>query len=186
MGGNQHGLRIGDDGFPCMPATQVRGLLRLGGIKLKSWQPQLKDLFEINFGERNKTYGNTWSFSPARYPTDAISISIVDAMSLGLLTEQSHIYIKDGIADNLFSCQKAGKSDDFSYWKGKIFSIEPAEEKDAAFLVACMRTEDRMGHRRSRGYGKISWNINNVCSYKAGEKPVSLDKSLSDWLNIIL
>jgi hypothetical protein len=186
MGGNQHGLRLDIDGFPYMPATQVKGLLRLGGIKLKSWQPQLKDLFESNFGEINKRYGNFWSFSPARYPSDTISTNIVDAMSLGLLNEQSHIYIKDGIAENLFSCQKAGRLDDFSYWQGKIFSSEPAEEKDAAFLIACMRAEDRMGHRRTRGYGKIDWSISSVSSYVAGEKPVSLDKSLSDWLNIIL
>ncbi len=181
-GGNRHGLKLDETGLPYMPDTQVRGLIRLGAEKLKNWQPPLKSLFDANFGEPGLRHHNIWSYTSARFPFCFGVTGFSDANNLGLLTNQSHIKINpmDGVAENLFSYQKAGISDDsdynFSKWYGKIYSVEPAEFRDVAFIIAAMRSEDRIGHRRSRGYGKVNWQPVSIKKYTEGKKGDSSQK----------
>lgn len=187
MGGNIHGLRLGEDGFPYMPSTQVRGLLRLGGRKLMEWKSDLRELYERNFGEENRSPGNFWSFTSATYPRTIFDSGETPET---IYSEQSHIKIDEnaGVAKNLFSYQKAGWADDRWHWQGRIYSVEPADESDAAFFIACMRAEDRIGHRRTRGYGKVNWTPSRIRSWDPGV-PTSLNedsRSLEEWLSLLL
>lgn len=190
FGGNLHGVRLGDDGFPCLPGTQVRGLLRLGGSRLKDWGAASENLFKRNFAEGDrKDKGPQWSYTPARFTRGQIE-GYEGAEATGMLSEQSHVHLDDGSVKNLFSYQKAGALDGTWFWRGRIFSTEPADEKDVAFLVACMRAEDRIGHRRSRGYGKVDWKPCGVWRYPAGETPVPVEMNgdkavLGDWLRLL-
>jgi hypothetical protein len=187
VSGNLHGLRLDDDGFPFMPDTQVRGLLRFGGFKLKTWQPAIcSTIFTNNFGSPGKTSGNSWSFTSARYKFSPEVAGINSAEDANILIQQSHIQQKNNISKNLFSYQKGGPTDGFNKWHGKIYSLEPASERDVAFLVACMRAEDRIGHRRSRGYGKVKWELESVSFYEPGKKPENHSHSLQDWLKLLM
>ena len=69
--------------------------------------------------------------------------------------------------------------------EGRVYSVEPATEIDVAFLLACMRLEDRLGHRRSRGYGKVAWNPQRVRRYLAGSEPEEITRNLPEWLNLL-
>ena len=186
VGGNLHGLRLDDEGFPYMPDTQVRGLLRLGGYKLKTWMPTTKyaDLFSDNFGSSKKMSANSWSFTSAYYPSKPSGINCAD--DAGILIQQSHIKQQNNIAENLFSYQKCGPVEHFDSWQGKIYSVEPASEMDVAFLIACMRAEDRIGHRRSRGYGKVIWKPESVASYEPGGKPEKRKEKLQYWIGLLM
>lgn len=174
LGGNQHGLQLDANGFPFLPYTEARGLLRLGGFSLQMWDSSLTDRFFKNFGKSDKSgQGGFWSFTSARFTSAALR---------NLLTEQSHI--KQG-EDRLFSYQKAGNRDQGNeIWHGKIFSLSPVTDTDAAFMICAMRVEDRIGHRRTRGYGKVCWKLDTVRSYKAGEQPVKSDRTISQWLRL--
>ena len=184
--GNMHGLKLDEDGMPYLPHTQVRGLLRLGGYELKSWQQEYKDLFKRNFAGEHRNSGIFWSYTRAGFAFDPLRMW-QGARKAGLLANQSHIKIDDsGVAENLFSFQKAGAVSKEHVWKGRIYSVEPAQEKDAAFMIASMRAEDRVGHRRSRGYGKVNWFPSIVRRYRAGEKPEMDKRSLSDWMELFL
>lgn len=184
VGGNLHGIRLDDEGFPYMPDTQVRGLLRLGGYKLKTWLPKYSRLFSDNFGSPEKISANSWSFTSAYYPLKPGGIN--HAEDAGILIQQSHIQLQNSIAGNLFSYQKGGPAEDFESWQGKIYSVEPASEMDVAFLIACMRAEDRIGHRRSRGYGKVIWKPESVASYEPGGKPEKRKVILQDWIELLM
>ncbi len=185
LGGNLHGLRLGVDGFPYMEHTEVRGLMRLGGLKLKGWQPDLERIFFRNFGNNKKDLPPEvfWTYTSARYPQHAY----VGAKAAGILTEQSHIKV-GGIDKNLYSYQKAGAAGGLDHWTGRIYSVNPALERDVAFLIACMRVEDRIGHRRTRGYGKVCWEPAHARRYSAdsGVKPEPVQRTTEDWLDLIL
>lgn len=184
LGGNLYGLRQDETGFPYLPHTQVRGLLRLGGLKLKGWQPCLKSTFARNFAQADRAGDGLWSYTSARYPSQAIA-GYSGPKVAEILTEQSHIKLTNDSVENLFSYEKAGAiKDEWRQWKGRIYSIGPAEEEDVAFLMACMRAEDRIGQRRSRGYGKVDWEVERVCRYRLPEEPPQEIKK--DWLGLII
>jgi hypothetical protein len=188
MGGNLHGLRLDEDGLPYLPHTQVRGLLRLGGYRLQTWQPSLNGLFQANFAGEKRNTDVFWSYSRAAILGN-LTLEHPGAKKAGLLKEQTHIRINnDGVVGNMFRYEKGGTLP--SKWdgvfQGRIYAVEPATERDVAFLIAAMRTEDRVGHRRTRGYGKVNWEVRSVWKYAAGNEPEEVKKSLDDWLNILL
>ena len=163
LGGNFHGLHLDYRGFPSMPHTEVRGLLRLGGQRLSDWNKGFASRYHRNFG-RAGTEKGLWSYTSARFPDDYDSPHTAEIMG-----EQSHIKKLDGVAENLFSCQKSGQGRNGLRWFGRIYSLKPVAINDAAFMFACMRAEDRVGHRRSRGYGKVTWKLEKLRSYDSGE-----------------
>lgn len=186
LGGNLHGLQRDKTSFPYLPHTQVRGLLRLGGLKLKNWQPHLTAIFNRNFGQPNRRGGGLWSYTSARYPKGSIT-GYSGPEVAEILTEQNHIKLTEDVVENLFSYEKAGgKEDELREWKGRIYSAEPAEEKDVAFLIACMRAEDRIGHRRSRGYGKVNWDLGEVYRYLPGERPEQIKRGPNEWTKTLI
>ena len=165
LGGNYHGLHLDDRGFPCMHHTEVRGLLRLGGQRLLGWNNGFEGRYRRNFG-RAATKG-LWSYTSARFSDHYNSPYTAEIMG-----EQSHIKEIDGVAENLFSYQKSGRGKKEQQWFGRIYSLKTAGIEDVAFMFACMRAEDRVGHRRSRGYGKVTWTLKNLRSYEPGGVPV--------------
>ncbi len=189
FGGNVHGLRIDTSGFPGVGDTEIRGLLRQGGWKLRNWRrtKAADDLYIRNFGarERNRERQVLWSYTSSRFDCWIYN----DASTAGVLGKQSHVRIGGaGTTENLFANQKAGPTDDenFSCLHGRIYSITPAEERDVGFLVACMRVEDRFGHRRSRGYGKMRWEASRIRKYGPGKDPVEVDITLDTWLQQVM
>jgi len=187
FGGNVHGLRLDVNGFPSVGDTEIRGLLRQGGWKLQQWRHGLKDLFLRNFGEnvRNRQRQVFWSFSSARFDPMLYD----NAVTAGILGKQSHARIgSTGTAENLFANQKAGPSADgqFAGLQGRIYSVTPAEARDIAFMIACMRVEDRFGHRRSRGYGKMCWRPLKVRSFLPGKTQDEDNRELKGWLDLAL
>jgi hypothetical protein len=186
LGGNLYGLRADENGFPYMPHTQVKGLLRLGGQTLVAWHPGLKGLFKRNFPEGGKSPSElSWSFTRAVYPPT--SIRGASPAIKGLFGTQTHIRAEEGAVRNLFAFQKGKGAGADVAWEGRIYSVEPAEESDVAFLVACMRAEDRMGRRRSRGYGKIDWTPRVISRFGPGDKksrPVV--KDLEKWISEVI
>lgn len=185
MGGNLHGLRLDEFGFPYLPQTQVRGLMRLRGCSLISWQPTMRPTFERNFGLSDRNSGLFWSYTRAGFPREKTK-GWCGAREAGLLYEQSHIHWNDqNIADNLFSYQKAGAPLSNWNWQGRIYSVEPAAEKDVAFLIAAMRADDRIGHRRSRGYGKVDWRASKVMRYSPGGDPENRVTNLDYYFDVL-
>lgn len=196
LGGNLHGLRLDQDGWPYLPHTQVRGLLRWGGINLKKWHPKFGTLFSRNFGQAGrKLAGIYWSYSRAALPSDLLA-ALETPEEAGWFTEQSHVALQEGIVDHLFSYQKTGPVGPEFVLHGKIYSVEPATAADVAFLIAAMRADDRIGHRRSRGYGKVTWELTKVSCYPAicGDSPASKDKKVEavpdsrkpgEWLDLV-
>lgn len=198
LGGNLHGLRRDKTGFPYLPHTQVRGLLRLGGLKLRDWQHQnlenLDDVFNRNFGQADRNGNGLWTYTSARYPEEGI-VEYSGSKVSGTRTEQSHIKLAEGGVENLFSYEKAGRIEakpaegaesKWLQWRGRIYSVEPAEEKDVAFLIACMRAEDRIGRRRTRGYGKVDWKLEKVRWYIPSESKPKKIKEPHDWLKLVI
>jgi len=184
LGGNLHGLRRDETGFPYLPCTQVRGLLRLGGLKLKDWQPHLKSLFDKNFGLANRAGDGLWSHTSARYPKEAIAGYSRPEVA-EILTDQSHIKLTDDSVENLFSYEKAGGiENEWRELKGRIYSIGLANEDAVAFIIACMRAEDRIGQRRSRGYGKVNWQLEKVRRYLLPNEPPQ--EVSNDWLELVV
>ncbi len=191
ISGNFQGVRKDEFGVPYMPFSQVKGLLRLGGSQLMSWNSLFLRLFKRNFGKQEDSTNMDrvrWSYTSARYPVSkrneargAASMPTYSAEMLfegGLIGRQAHIKSKQGIAENLFAFQKSGgNNEDFRKWEGHIFSINEADEEDVAFLIACMKAEDRIGARRSRGYGKVSWGPIKIGAYKQ-----DIDKQNTDGL----
>jgi len=190
LGGNFHGLQVDYRGFPWMPQTEVRGLLRLGGQRLTGWDKSLEGLYNRNFGIEYNQKG-LWSYTSARFPEDE-ELDVNETLGW-----QSHIKSSNGVAENLFTYQKvkSGRKEkdskqnsdeaDAPVWEGRIYSLKPAAIIDVAFLFACMRAEDRIGHRRSRGYGKISWSFTGIRHYSPGAKPekkVLTETELLVWL----
>lgn len=90
------------------------------------------------------------------------------------------------MVQHLFAYQKAGVVSEEWQLQGRIYAVEPAREMDVAFLLACMRYEDRLGHRRSRGYGKASWTPQRVRKYRPGSEPEEISRNLPEWLNLLL
>ncbi|EFI34761.1 hypothetical protein Dthio_PD2137 [Desulfonatronospira thiodismutans ASO3-1] len=176
--GNTHGLRLDEESQPYLPATQVRGLLRQAGHNIKRSIPELQGLFKQNFpdgsadiaAEKNYAAVNSprgWSFTRAM-------VKDAESREDGLQpwSRQAHVHIDpvSGVVLNLFGYEKAGakKPGESMELVGRIYSNTPAEEKDAALMLACMRFEDRIGHRRSRGYGKVDWVWDSVRSFTPG------------------
>lgn len=182
IGGNLMGLQLDEDELPYLPGTQVRGLIRLGGWFLKDWQQsQFGKLFESNF-KKGKQKDSTWSYARAHLP---YSESFYYRQRLGRpFSQQSHIKINgNGTAENLFSLQKSGEFRE-KYFIGSIFSIEPRTQADVAFMLACMRAEDRIGHRRTRGYGKVNWNYTKIMKLKNGENKEET-QDFENWQDIL-
>lgn len=170
LGGNHHGLQTDREGLPFLGGTEVRGLIRQGGYKLKSWNKDLEKYFLNNYGTSGRD--GFWSYTPARFQY------VIPADILG---EQSHIQVEKG---RLFSYQKSGGTGQNHKWQGKIYSVKPIAETNVGFVIASMRVEDRIGHRRTRGYGKVNWQIESVRHYSNGTQPTQLIKSLDDWLRL--
>ena len=164
VGGNVMGLQLDEDGLPYMPGTQVRGLIRLGGYLLKEWQEsRFKSLFNSNF-KQPKQKETTWSYTRAHLPVEE-SYYYLDWQDKPF-SQQSHIKINsNGIAENLFSLQKSGEFRE-KWFIGSLLAVEPRTEADVTFMLACMRAEDRVGHRRTRGYGKVNWNYSKILKNK--------------------
>ena len=193
IGGNLHGLRMDENGFPYMPHTQVKGLLRLGGSKLAAWLPELSSLFIKNFPETRSGQGDVWwSYTRAAYSPGRVR-GWGGAGIAGMLGDQTHISIEDDTVSNLFSYQKGLGHGSSWPWQGTIYSVEPAREVDVAFLANCMRAEDRIGSRRSRGYGKVDWRPNKIRCFQPGrdlnQDSVPVDERPSDlkyWIEYLL
>lgn len=183
LGGNLHGLRLDQDGYPYLPHTQVRGLLRWGGLRLTHWHTRFTSLFKRNFEARHRNTGIFWSYTRASFPV-SVARGRRDFLDVELFMEQSHVNLERGIVKHLFAYQKAGAVTADWTLSGRIFSVEPATEVDVAFLIAAMRAEDRIGQRRSRGYGKVNWQPLRVCSYQAGKSPTPVAKNLENWLEV--
>ena len=171
VGGNLFGLELDARGLPLIPHTEIRGLLRLGGRRLEEWCFPLAGYCDRNFGARREPDRDPgyWSFTGARF-------RVADDYSSGLARErvlgaQSHVRLSaDEVVENLFACQKAGAGGVGEGWCGRIYSRRPLPEREVAFLAACMRAEDRVGHRRSRGYGRVDWRIKKLHCYLPGGK----------------
>ncbi|MBT6338743.1 MAG: hypothetical protein HOJ48_05540, partial [Desulfobacula sp.] len=75
LGGNLHGLRMDENGFPYMPHTQVRGLLKKAALQLAGWQIFLGPLIERNFPSNRKNSQKIpwWSYTRAGYCRDYIN-----------------------------------------------------------------------------------------------------------------
>ena len=187
VGANLHGLQLDENGRPLVPHTEIRGLLRLGGRRLEAWQPELCDgCVRRHFGawhdrDADEPASGCWSFTAARLEPDEQLLEADD-----FLGRQSHVRLTpEGVVENLFSCQKAGPSGagEDAFWRGRIYSRVPLDRNDVAFLVACLRAEDRIGHRRSRGYGRVAWRLERVRSWLPGEPEARLeDPGLASWL----
>ncbi|MCD6293953.1 MAG: hypothetical protein J7M20_03295 [Deltaproteobacteria bacterium] len=183
LGGNYHGLHLDARGFPCIHHTEIRGLLRLGGQRLLGWDNGFEDSYRRNFGraptEKELGEKGLWSYTSARFPGYYSS-----PYSAEIMGEQSHIKKIDGVAENLFSYQKSGRGKNGERWFGRIYSLKTADIEDAAFMFACMRAEDRVGHRRSRGYGKVTWKLEKLRSYSPGGTPSEIKTSTEDMLRL--
>ena len=107
LGGNLHGMRLDNDGFPYLPPTQVRGLLRLGGYKLSALTSSLQDLYRHNFPGQDRISGRYWSYTRAGFAFDLVC-GAQGAGGEGILLEQSHVALEEGIVQHLFAYQKAG------------------------------------------------------------------------------
>jgi hypothetical protein len=196
LGGNLQGLRRDADGFPFVPDTEIRGLLRLAGTHIRDSKAVGVDLFSNTFGERTAEAGKKhgkWSFSAARYDQDTRdAFPLTGASSLykgpferqGSLGRQTHVAID---TRRLFGYQKMGGRDEESrQLEGLIFSHTTATEKEVAFLLACMRMDDRIGHRRSRGYGKVTWNVESVHRANDAGEWESVSHDHAYWVNRLL
>jgi hypothetical protein len=186
-GGNFHALRLDDDGMPYLPGTQVRGLIRWGAGRLAQWQQSLRPLLLRNFrNERlelspSENRLTTWSFTRASVPPETKSPG-----PPRWLLEQSHVRLnEDGVAERLFSFQKAGFSAEDLAWTGRIYSTNPAKEVDVAFLLAAMRAEDRVGRRRTRGYGKTEWREGKIWRYESSVEREEIRRSFEEWLDLL-
>ena len=184
VGGNLHGLRLDENQFPYMPHSQVKGLLKWGGRKLVSWQHAFEDLFRHNFPETRPGQGETWwAFTRAAFPP-SVSRGWGGADNAGLLGNQAHIRCGNDTVENLFSYQKGKGAGSSWSWFGSIYSVAPAEEMDAAFLINCMRAEDRIGARRSRGYGKIDWRPSKMRRFQPGDNELEdIRSDLDFWVD---
>jgi hypothetical protein len=184
FGGNVHALRFDNDGYPSIGDTEIRGLLRNGGWKLKSWHSSFKDRFIRNFGprDRNADRAVQWSFTSANFNPVFSNASVA-----GILGKQSHVRINsEYCVDNLFSNQKAGPNEYMHDLAGRIYSITQADKDDVAFLLACMRVEDCFGHRRTRGYGKVEWLPSKIRRHLPGKKEEKIScENLAEWLKPI-
>ncbi len=190
FGGNVHGVRRDSDGFPYVPDTQVRGLVRLGGERLCECNPRLQDYLTTNLGARSGNAAGKWSFTAARYPQEirkiyGLSPYLRNFSEDGILPEQAHVNVAEA---RLFQYQKLGAIEDKNrVLSGAVFSSEPATENDVAFIIACMRFEDRIGHRRTRGYGRICWNVESVRYYSPSNPDWNAcDRDLKSWLQSLL
>jgi hypothetical protein len=186
LGGNLHGLRLDENGMPYLPHTQVRGLMRLGGHQLQNWQPGLKDSFRRNFEDEKHKSGVFWSYSRAAVINNPLLEN--GFQHWGLLKEQTHVHINaDGVTENMFRYEKGGPLPETwdGILRGCIYSVEPAIEQDAAFLIAAMRAEDRIGHRRSRAYGKADWRVERVWKYPAGGALKEETQSPERWIDVL-
>jgi hypothetical protein len=192
LGGNLHALRQDEDEMPYLPATQVRGLIRWGAHKLASWQPGLKPLLNRNFKERGRDAlqaieGRTpsWAYTRAAFPPNS-SVRLNPHPVKSAMVEQSHVQVGEkGVAQRLFSFQKAGLSHLDSRWEGSITSVHPATERDVAFMIAAMRVDDRIGRRRSRGYGKVRWVLRQVQRYEGRSPLDDVPEALDHWLALL-
>lgn len=191
-GGNLHALRLDEDDMPYLPATQVRGLIRWGAHKLASWQPAFKPLLSRNFKEQGRHAQQTpegrtpsWAYTRAAFPpTSPFRLNPLPVKSATV--EQSHIQIgPNEVAQRLFTFQKAGLAHLQSPWEGAIHSVHPATERDAAFMIAAMRVDDRVGRRRSRGYGKVRWELREVSRYQGQNEMEIAPESLDHWLAVL-
>jgi CRISPR/Cas system CSM-associated protein Csm3 (group 7 of RAMP superfamily) len=184
IGGNLMGLQLDEDDLPYLPGTQVRGLIRLGGWFLKDWQQsQFEKLFNSNFRSKEQEK-STWSYTRAHLPVNKGSLyRTLIKQGYNPFDHQSHIKVNsNGIAENLFSFQKSGEIQDQCFI-GSLFSVEPRTGIDVAFMLACMRAEDRIGHRRTRGYGKVNWKPEKIYKLQEGKNcDVSQD---FNWLDIL-
>lgn len=185
-GGNIHGLKKDEQGFPFLPHTEVRGLLRLSARRLASWRPALGSRVQKNFRSGGKEMSGLWSYTSARYKRGLLS-GLDDPGLASILGFQSHIKTVEASDPRLFSYEKAGGWDKEwrSLW-GIVFSIEPSEQEDAALLIASMRAEDRIGLRRTRGYGHVSWDLKKVQRYQAGGGLQDCTKSIEQWVGLLL
>ncbi len=184
LGGNRHGHKKDEDGFPYLPHTQVRGLVRMGAFKLKVWHPFLNERFSRNFRPGKMQGSGLWSYTSARYGRAVTKGA--DPIYMDILTQQSHIRRETDIAPKPFAYEKAGgKEENWRRWYGRIYSIELSEEEDVAFLIAAMRVEDRIGHRRSRGYGAVDWKVERIHQYQPGTNCRTLEKDLAEWLSLL-
>lgn len=175
--GNTHGIRLDDYNQPYLPSTQVRGLIRQSGYTLKeSIQPQLATLFERNFpigslGMENQQAPDSprsWSFTRAEHKS-SIMQNRFDSWG-----RQTHVKLNSkDIVENFFAYEKAGSRNMNKelVLEGRIYSVSPATQNDVFFLLACMRLEDRVGHRRTRGYGKVDWRWEKI-RYFSAQSPV--------------
>lgn len=186
LGANIHGIRKDEQRFPFLPHTEVRGLLRLSAQRLASWSRGLKSRPEKNFRPGGMEMSGLWSYTSARYKRDLL-YGLDDPAPANILGLQSHIKRIDAGDPRLFSYEKAGgQGEEWRSLWGWIFSIEPSEEEDAALLIASMRAEDRIGHRRSRGYGHVSWDLERVQRYQAGGETEDCTKSIEQWVRLLL
>lgn len=199
LGGNLQGLRRDDDGFPYVPDRQVRGLLRQAGYVLRQ-SACLKDgpdLFKKAFGagpkeeKANRNQGG-WSCTGARYPWKkrqeapayrraALHPSYFEEH--GILARQAHVDVEHA---RFFGYQKmGGREADMRVLEGRLFSHELLTERDVAFLIACMKMDDRIGQRRSRGYGYCTWNPIRVDCDQKGQWQEDA-RSPEKWVNLLL
>jgi CRISPR/Cas system CSM-associated protein Csm3 (group 7 of RAMP superfamily) len=172
--GNTHGLRLDEQNQPYLPSTQIRGLMRQSGFNMAKNLPDLESIFQLNFPEgatQKKAGGPSTVLKPRGWSYTRAHIT--GSVSRKKKWErQFHVHINEStqIVQHLFGYEKAGPDtiDDCLELKGRIYSNTPATKKDAAFLLACMRYDDRIGHRRTRGYGKVMWEWNKVQFFTQG------------------
>lgn len=180
LGGNRQGLRLDEAGFPIIPHTEIRGLLRFSGYRLKEWQGSLENCYRRNFGVGGGESGN-WSYTSARFQKTSISPE-----SHGILSQHTHICGAGSGEKRLFTHQKAGAGEERAKWQGRLYSTVKASERDVEFMLAAMRVEDRLGLGRSRGYGKVAWVLKKIRSFAPGDKPseetVDIRKTLEKLL----
>lgn len=197
LGGNLQGLRRDEDGFPYVPERQVRGLLRQAGHVLQKSKclddggTLFKKAFGDGPGEVARNQGG-WSFTGARYPREkrqeaptyrqaALHQSYFEEH--GILARQAHVDVKNA---RFFGYQKmGGKEKDMRILEGRLFSHQFMTERDVAFLIAAMKMDDRIGQRRSRGYGYCRWDPVRVDYDDQGSWQED-GRDLKDWLNLLL
>ena len=163
--GNVHGLLLDEDGFPYIPDSEIRGLLRSAGQDLVSntFLNTKTDVFDRNFGNR---MSGCWSFTRAALSSSIINNLKSSMTEHSITTFQSHIQVKELANPRLFSYKKmGGDQTDLRNYHGRIYSVTPISFEDLAFMVACFYMDDRIGHRRTRGYGEVAWTIDSIRSY---------------------
>lgn len=171
FGGNVHGVRVDELGLPYLPDTQVSGLVRLAARRMSESVHALQSFYGANFGKPNATR-RRWVFTGARYPSCLVDKLIIQGLvrrgdelleEEGILTVQTHIQVDDNAGARLFAFQKIGGRDDqYRQFCGAAYSAERVTLDDVSYLVAAMRFDDRIGHRRTRGYGKVKWEIESI------------------------